>query len=82
MTANIWNPILETLPTEVLQKLQLKRFKRIFGHAFENSPFYRGKYQECGIRVEDIRTLDDIKKVPIVGKADLREAQTNKEPFL
>jgi len=50
MTENMWNPITETLPLEMLQKLQLKRFKRIFKHAYDNSPFYREKYQDVGVR--------------------------------
>jgi len=81
MTQNIWNPIIETLPFEMLQELQLDRFKRIFEHAYENSPFYRKKYQDVGIRVDDIRSIDDIRKVPIITKDDLREAQAGKEPF-
>jgi len=36
-----WNPILETMPREKLRELQIKKFKRIFQWAYENSPFYR-----------------------------------------
>ncbi len=78
MKQNVWNPIIETLPFEMLQKLQLARFKKIFVHAYEHSPFYRKKYQDVGIRVDDIQTMDDIRKVPIITKDDLREAQTGK----
>ena len=48
-------------------------------HAYENSPFYARRYQEADIRVDDIHTLDDIRKVPLIGKEDLREAQQDKE---
>jgi len=78
----MWNPILESLPYESLKELQLRRFQRIFRHAYENSPFYRRKYQEAGITVDDIQTSDDIRKAPIITKDDLREAQEGKEPFL
>jgi len=81
MTENMWNPITETLPLEMLQKLQLKRFKRIFKHAYDNSPFYREKYQDVGVSVDDIETLDDIKEVPIITKNDLRNAQSGEKPF-
>ena len=81
MPGNIWNPFLETLPLELLQKLQFKRFKNIFTHAYNNSPFYRRLYRKAGVTVDDIKTLDDIRKVPMVTKEDFRTAQWNKEPF-
>ena len=36
-----WNPIMETLDREKLRELQLKKFKRIFEWAYNNSPFYK-----------------------------------------
>ena len=45
-----WNPILETLPPEKLRVLQVKKFKRIFEWAYNNSPFYRKLYKDAGIR--------------------------------
>jgi phenylacetate-CoA ligase len=70
-----WNPILETLPQEQLQQLQLKKFKRIFKWAYENSKFYKKLYKNAGIEPGDIRTLADIKKVPKIEKSLMREAQ-------
>jgi len=79
-TDKYWNPLLETLPREKLEELQLKKFQRIFKFAYDNSPFYNKLYREAGIEPGDIRTLDDIKKVPKTQKADLREIQS-KEPY-
>ncbi len=75
-----WNPILETLPQEKLKALQLKKFQRIFKWAYDNSPFYHKLYRDAGIEPGDIKTLDDIRKVPKVNKADLRAIQ-GKEPY-
>ncbi len=75
-----WNPILETLPREKLRVLQLKKFQRIFKWAYDNSPFYREFYGNAGIEPGDIKTFDDIRKVPKVEKSLLRDIQT-KEPF-
>ncbi len=75
-----WNPILETMPLEKLQKLQLKKFQEIFKWAYENSKFYHKLYSEAGIEPGDIRTFDDINKVPKTNKAMMREIQ-GKEPF-
>jgi phenylacetate-CoA ligase len=81
MTTNIWNPFLETLPLELLQELQFKRFKKIFKYAYDNSPFYRKKYQEAGINIDSINTPDDVRLIPLTVKEDFRDAQDNKEPF-
>ncbi|MBW1941796.1 MAG: phenylacetate--CoA ligase family protein [Deltaproteobacteria bacterium] len=75
-----WNPILETLPLEKMQKLQLMKFKKIFEFAYENSPFYKRLYKDAGIEVGDIKTFEDIRKIPKVEKGMLREVQ-QREPF-
>ena len=75
-----WNPILETLPQEKLQALQLKKFKRIAEWAYNNSPFYRRLYQEEGLEPEDIKDFEDIQKVPKIEKGMMREVQ-RRDPF-
>jgi len=75
-----WNPILETLPREQLRELQVKKFRRIFDWAYNNSPFYKKLYKDTGIEPGDIKTYDDIKKVPKTNKGMLREVQ-NSPPF-
>jgi len=63
-----WNPVLETLPPEKLQQLQLKKFKEIVTWAYEKSKFYHKLYNDAGLEPGDIRTFDDIKKVPKIEK--------------
>ena len=75
-----WNPILETMPAEKLRKLQVQKFRRIFTWAYENSPFYRKLYQEAGLEPGDIKTYEDIKKVPRTNKDMLRDVQ-KRPPF-
>jgi phenylacetate-CoA ligase len=75
-----WNPILETLPREKLEKLQLIKFKEIFSWAYEHSKFYRQLYRNAGIEPGDIRTFDDIYKVPKIEKSMLRDIQ-GKDPY-
>lgn len=76
-----WNPVLETLPRESLEKLQLNRFKRAMQYAMNHSPFYKRIYDEAGVRPEDLKTLDDVRKVPMVDKSDFKMAQKNKDPY-
>lgn len=75
-----WNPILETLPREKLREFQLKKFRRILEWAYNNSPFYKRFYKDAGLEPGDIKTFDDIKKVPKIDKGMLREVQ-NRPPF-
>jgi phenylacetate-CoA ligase len=71
-----WNPIIETLLRERLMEIELKRFRETLRWAKEGSPFYRRKLQ--GIEPQDIRTFEDIAKVPMTEKDELREAQEGK----
>jgi phenylacetate-CoA ligase len=79
-TARYWNPFLETLPLEALRDLQVKKFKKILTWAFERSKFHRSLYQQAGLEPGDIRTFDDIAKVPKVEKAMMRGIQ-RRDPF-
>ncbi len=75
-----WNPFLETLPPEKLQDLQIRKFKRIFTWAYERSKFHRALYNDAGIEPGDIRSMDDIWKVPMVEKSMMRPIQ-KKDPY-
>ena len=75
-----WNPIIETLPRERLVEIELTRFRELLRWAKDHSPFYKRKLH--GIEPEDIRTLEDLAKVPMTEKDELRAAQEGKEPYL
>jgi phenylacetate-CoA ligase len=75
-----WNPIIETLPRERFVEIELKRFRELLRWAKEHSPFYKRKLH--GIEPEDIRTLEDLARVPMTEKDELRAAQEGKEPYL
>ncbi len=75
-----WNPLIETLPFEKIQSLQLKKFRKIFEWTYTRSKFHRSLYEKAGINPEDIRSMDDVKHVPKVEKGDMRSIQ-RKDPF-
>ena len=75
-----WNPILETLPREKLQKLQLRKFQNIFRWSYEHSKFHHRLYSDAGLEPSDIKTFDDIRKVPKVEKSMMRDIQ-KKDPY-
>ncbi|HOP08136.1 MAG TPA: phenylacetate--CoA ligase family protein [candidate division Zixibacteria bacterium] len=60
-------------PKEKLLELQWKRLAHIIDEAYRYVPYYREKFDEHGIRPEDIKSPDDIKKLPILTKQDIRE---------
>jgi phenylacetate-CoA ligase len=75
-----WNPVLERLPRDALRRLQLRKFIKIFAWAHERSRFHRALYDRAGVRPADIRVFDDIRRVPKVDKAMMRDIQ-RKDPF-
>jgi phenylacetate-CoA ligase len=75
-----WNPVLETLPLEKIRDLQLKKFRRIFEWTYKNSKFHRSLYEKAGVKPGDIRSLDDVRHIPKVEKAMMRDIQ-RKDPF-
>ena len=68
-----WNQKIETMPVEELRKLQLQRLREQVKHCYENSSFYRKKFDSVGLKPSDIRTLNDLCKIPFTVKADLRD---------
>ena len=54
----------ETMPREELEALQLGRLKAMVEKVYYNVPFYQNRFNEMGIRPEQIRSLDDLKYLP------------------
>ena len=57
-------------PSE-LTALQEKRLKALLKHAYENVPLYHQKFDSAGIKPEDIRTLEDVSKIPFTTKQEI-----------
>ncbi len=68
-----WNPAIERMPVEDLKRIQEKKLKALLRNAYEYSPFYKKKFKELGIHPDDIRGLEDLKKLPFTKKQDLRD---------
>jgi len=75
-----WNPLLETLPHDKIRDLQIKKFRKIFKWAYDHSKFHRSLYDEAKITPDDIHSFDDIRRVPTVEKAMMRDIQ-RKDPY-
>ena len=57
-----------------MKQAQFEKFQRILAKVITDSPFYRRKYQEIGLVAEDIKTPEDIAKIPFTTKGELRQA--------
>jgi phenylacetate-CoA ligase len=69
----IYNEEFETLPREVLEALQLKRLKQILERVYHTVGFYKRAFDNAAVSLDDIKTLDDIRRLPFTEKKDLRE---------
>jgi len=69
----IFNSKIETMPRKKLKELQLERLKKTVHLVYENVPFYKKKFKEAKITPNDIKKLDDIRKLPFTTKDDLRK---------
>ena len=63
---------METMTRAQIEALQLERLQATVQHCM-NSPFYRKRFEEAGLKPEDIKTLDDISRIPFTTKQDLRD---------
>jgi len=70
----IWNDEFETLPREALESLQLKRLKSVVEKVYSTVPFYRRSFDETGVKPEQIRSLDDLRRLPFTLKQDMRNS--------
>ncbi len=68
-----WNPQVERMPVDELKELQEQKLKELVHYVYQHSPFYRKKFDDASVKPEDIKTLDDVKKLPFTYKQDLRD---------
>ncbi|MEM4052830.1 MAG: phenylacetate--CoA ligase [Ignisphaera sp.] len=71
----IWNPSIECARREDIEKIQLQSLREQIYRLYNGVEHYRRKMREAGIAPEDIRSLNDTRKLPFTTKDDLRETQ-------
>jgi phenylacetate-CoA ligase len=77
----ILDPKVDRLPPPLLRELQSERLRNMVRYCYANTPFWRRKFDSAGVRPEDIRSLDDLPKVPFCTKAELQADQQAHPPF-
>lgn len=69
----IWNKTKECMSRDEMSDLQGKRLHKLVELVYHNVPFYRSKMQALDLTPEDIRSIEDITKLPFTTKQDLRD---------
>jgi phenylacetate-CoA ligase len=67
-----WDREIETLSRPELETLQLQRLQQTVQRVARNVPFYREMFAAAGVKPEQIRTLDDVRRLPFTTGSDLR----------
>ncbi len=75
-----WSPA-ETMPHREMKKIQLARLREQINYLWEKSPFYREKWEQNGFCPGQLRTLEDIRRLPLLTKEEIRLSQEKNPPY-
>ncbi|MCW8945783.1 MAG: phenylacetate--CoA ligase, partial [Sedimenticola sp.] len=64
---------IEKASIDELRALQLERMQWSLNHAYNNSPFYKARFDEASVHPDDLKSLADLSKFPFTNKQDLRD---------
>lgn len=69
----IYNHTFETMPRREIEAVQLKRLQATIERIYATVPFYKKSFDKAGIKPEDIKSLNDLQRIPFTTKLDLRD---------
>ena len=69
------------MPLDQMKELQGERLAAMARYVYANAPLWRNKFDEAGVKPEDINGLDDLPKIPFCTKAELQADQVANPPF-
>jgi phenylacetate-CoA ligase len=76
-----WDEWAQTLPRPELRLLQEERLREAVSRAYAGAPFWRRRMDAAGVAPDDVKTLDDLARLPLVGKDDLRASEAEHPPL-
>lgn len=80
-SVSYWKPEVETSSAEAIRALQWTKLQPQLRYVFDRSGFYREKYSQAGVSLEDIQSPDDLRRLPITIKLEWEEEQAAHPPF-
>ncbi|MCL1964086.1 MAG: phenylacetate--CoA ligase [Firmicutes bacterium] len=69
----IWDKTVECMPRDQLRDLQNRRLRALIKRVYANVPFYRDKMHATGVTPGDVKSVEDLPKLPFTDKTDLRD---------
>ena len=76
-----WSPKLDTASRDELTAIQNDKLKAVTPFLYENSPFYRARFDRLGLAPTDIASVDDLPKWPVLDKSEMMEDATAHPPY-
>jgi phenylacetate-CoA ligase len=76
-----WNPKTETMPREDLRNLQLAKLTRLTEWASERSKFYQRSFRAAGFEPSQLRSWDDIRRIPFLTRDEWMQSQEQHPPY-
>ena len=73
----IWNKEKECMSREEMRKLQSERLVALVRYVYDRVPFYRQKMEKANVTPDDVKSIDDIVKLPFTTKDDLRDLKNS-----
>jgi phenylacetate-CoA ligase len=78
---DFWNRKIETMSLDELRAVQEERLLKQLQYTCSASEFYRRKFDAAGVKLEDIKSLDDVAKLPFTSKEEIRESLDSRKPL-
>ena len=73
----IRNPEIQFASADAIAAFQQERLREEIAYLYENSPYYRRMFDHCGARPGDIRTQEDLRRLPVTTKTDLNDVSVS-----
>jgi phenylacetate-CoA ligase len=80
-TLEMWSPSLDAASRDELAAIQNEKLRAAVPFLYENSPFYRRRFERLGLLPSDIRSIDDLEKWPVVDKAEMMADAAERPPY-
>ena len=80
-SADLWSPRLDAASRGELAAIQTEKLRVLVPFLYENSPFYRRRFERHGLLPTDLRELDDLKKWPVVDKTEMMADAAEHPPY-
>jgi phenylacetate-CoA ligase len=76
-----WDEEAQTMPRAELRLVQEERLREALARVWDEAPFYRRRFEAAGVAPDDVKTLDDLPRIPVFRKDDLRRNEAEHPPI-